>query len=130
VALSRLKENIVMPESNGQQAINWVGRLHRWGYVLVSRIMGTQLDTHQPTKGIRDLITKCLMLRAEANAMVGLLVEKGLITEAEFAARLQSEAEFLCKQYEEQFPGAKATDVGITIYDPKKYAETVKGWPA
>jgi hypothetical protein len=109
---------------------NWTGRLHRWGWVLVSRILGTRTAEDQQCKGMRDLITKCLLLRAEVNALTGLLADKGVFTAEEWTARLQAEAKWLCEQYEQQFPGARATDTGMDIYDVKLYAETAKGWPA
>lgn len=109
---------------------NWTGRLHRWGFVLVSRILGTRTAEDQQCKGMRDIITQNLMLRAEVNALTALLVEKGLFTSEELQARLQGEAKWLCERYEAQFPGARAGDVGMDIYDVQLYAKTTKGWPA
>lgn len=108
----------------------WVNRLHKWGFILVSRIRGTQPASDAVTKGIRNEINRSLMMRAEINAQTQLLIKKGVFTEKEFVEQLDLEAEILCEQYEEEFKGARATDIGITIYDPKQFAETAKNWPA
>jgi len=112
-----------------ENKIDWLNRLHHWGFILVSRIVGTKPATDHPTKGIRDVINKTLYLRAEVNAQTNLLIKKGLFTEAEFNEQLQEECRLLCAQYEKAFPGVRASELGIEIFDTRKFAETAKGWP-
>lgn len=56
-----------------------------------------------------------MMLRIELNALVGLLVEKGVITLGEFTERLNDEAAHLCDCYERAYPGIIATDEGLSM---------------
>lgn len=108
--------------------IDWVIRLHRWGFILVSRIRGTQPATDQVTKGVRNEINRALMMRVEINALTILLDKKGVVTGKEFAEQLQIEAKILCEKYEKEFKGAKTDDNGVVIYDAAAFAETTKGW--
>jgi hypothetical protein len=87
------------------------------------------LPTHPAqTKGIHDLFGDLLILRAEVSALQYLLMQKGIINEAEFGQLIQEECKWLCERYEQQFPGFKATDAGLSI-NTSVAAKTVEGWP-
>ena len=48
---------------------------------------------------VRDHREVTILLRAEQSAMAGLLLRKGVITEAEWAAAMKREAGDLCRDY-------------------------------
>jgi hypothetical protein len=75
-----------------------------------------------------DIFETLLKLRAEVNAVTYLLLHKGVVSDEEYTRVLMSECKWLCEDYEQQFPGFKATDVGLTI-DTRLAAQTTQGWP-
>lgn len=92
-----------------------LNRLCKWRAVLAGRHVGTKPRTDPETQAFRELYDKLLILRAEHTALVALLCEKGLITHDEFASQVVTEAQWLEKQYEQAFPGVRATDTGLVI---------------
>lgn len=75
---------------NGQNEINWLQRLCKWRSVLVGRILGTRPLTDSQTKGMRDLFDKLNILKAEGRATASILVEREVITQAEFNERIRA----------------------------------------
>ena len=110
--------------------INWLERLGKWRMVLTGRWLGTRATDDPQAKAARDLFDQMNCLRADVNALSRLLIDKKVITAEEFTAQIQDEAKWLCEQYEKTFPGFRATDEGMVIYDMKAGRETTKGWPA
>lgn len=90
-------------------------RLTKWRSVFAGWQLGTRSMEDPECQAVRDHREVTILMRAELNAMLSLLVEKG------------EEANRLSGLYEEKFPGMKATDFGIQ-YDTKRAAETMKGW--
>lgn len=112
-----------------------MNRLNHWGMLLTGRIVGTLRSEDPRSKGYRDLFQKLLILRAEVTVLTGLLLELSdssgnqLISLTELQQRLVAEADKLCKDYEERFPGFRSTDDSLLVFDPEKAAEVMKGWP-
>lgn len=104
-----------------------LNRLAKWRTVFAGWQLGTRPDTDPECQAVRDHREATILMRAEANALLGLLLKRGLLTEAEWLAALEREAVQLSKDYERRFPGFTATDNGITM-DIAKAAETMKGW--
>ena len=106
-------------------------RVCKWRTVLMGRIVGSMSKDDPHYQGWRDLIDKLILLRVEGSAMAGLLIEKGIITETEWAAKLRSEAEELDKLYQQTFPGVWTFSGGLDIYDVQAFNERVQqeGWP-
>lgn len=87
------------------------------------------LPTHPAqTRAIHDLFGDLLRLRAEVSAIQYLLMQAGIIDEQKFGDTIQAECQWLCEQYERQFPGFKATDTGLNI-DTSVALKTMQGWP-
>jgi hypothetical protein len=103
-----------------------LNKLCKWRTVLAGWHHGTRSMNSRGTQAMRDLMDKWLIMRAETNAMAGLMIDKGLITEAELEARVQREAATLDGMMEGQFPGFRTFDGGVTIYDTALSAETTK----
>ena len=76
---------------------------------------------------MRDHREVTLLLRAEVNALLYMLVDKGLVSEEEWNEALEREAELLQRALEGQFPGVKATDDGLTI-DTQAAASWMGKW--
>ena len=93
----------------------------------VYKMMATMGSVAAFEREVSQTHEKILLLRAENNALMALLVQKGVFTGTEFAAQLDVEAEHLCEQYEKAFPGFKATETGLTM-DAKLAAQTMGGW--
>ena len=108
--------------------IDWINRLDRWPMALVGRLLGTVIPDTPKAKGVREHLRELLRHRAELNTIAGLLREKGVITQEEYTARLQEESRWYCDQLEKQFPGFRATDIGVDIDIPQAY-KTTRGWP-
>jgi hypothetical protein len=107
--------------------INWVERLGKWRTVFAGWQLGTRPKGDPECDAVRDHRDVTMVLRAEMNALVGLLVEKGLFTAEDFTNRMQEEAKYLCEQYERRFPGFKATDYGLDI-NVAIARDTMAGW--
>jgi hypothetical protein len=105
-----------------------LNRLAKWRMVYASWQLGTRADTDPECRAVRDHREATILLRAEVNALTGLLMAKGVFTQDEFAAQLRKEAEHLHRVYEAQFPGFKATDQGMSLTMPEA-AETMRGFP-
>lgn len=107
-----------------EQTLN---RLAKWRSVLASWQLGTRLDTDVECQAVKDHREATLLLRAEVNALIALLVVKGVFTEAEFEAQLADEAEHLDATLRARFPGFRATDAGMAM-NPAIAADTMRGW--
>lgn len=105
-----------------------LNRVCKWRTVLAGRIWGTQPKSPQ-TKGRVDIFEKLIILRCEVSAMSALLIKSGAFTEAEFLKQITEEADALDLAYSLQFPGVRATDDGIEMYDVVKANQTMTGWP-
>lgn len=106
---------------------DWINRLARWRSVFAGWQLGTRLDTDAECQAVRDHREATMLMRAEVNALVVLLIEKGVFTEKAYRDQIQVEAKYLCESYERRFPGFQATDHGLSI-DPQKAANTTRTW--
>ncbi len=112
----------------GDRADAALNRLCKWRLILSGRLLGTRPKTDPEAQGVRDLFEKLLILRAEVTALTGVLIERGLVGQDGLCLAVAEEADLLSAAYEKTFPGMRATDDGIYIYDTALAAETMKGW--
>lgn len=103
-------------------------RLAKWRAIFAGWQLGTRAKGDPEGDAVRDHREITILLRAEVSAVIGLLVEKRVFTGDEFFAAVETEAVHLAKDYEHRFPGMRATDVGIEVYDSEVAAKTMKGW--
>lgn len=106
-----------------------LNRVAKWRNILSGRIWGTQAKTPE-AKGRADLFEKLIILRAEVSAMNALLVKNGVYTIDQYMEQIIEECDHIDMTYAASFPGIRATEHGIEIYDVQKANETMKGWPA
>lgn len=118
--------NVEAQRTRTRRALNV---LCKWRTILVGWQLGTRSADDPEAAALRDHRDLTLLLRAEVSAVVALLREKGLITEAEWLVHLEREAEHLSKAFEARFPGVTAHEHGLTM-DPVKVqaAGWMKGW--
>ncbi len=102
-------------------------RLAKWRTVFAGWQLGTRAKGDPESDAVRDHREITMLMRAELNALVCLMVEKRVFTAAEFTAQLELEAEHLSQAYQKRFPGFKATDQGLEM-NVALAQDTMKGW--
>lgn len=107
-----------------------MNKLTKWRNVFASWQLGTRSREDGECRAVKDHREITISLRAEMNALVGLLLKKGVITEEGWTASLISEAGQLDKDFEEKFPGFSTTQEGISM-DVQRAADTMRklGFP-
>lgn len=103
-----------------------VNKLAKWRVLFAGWQLGTRAKGDPECDAVKDHREVTILMRAELNALVGLLVEKGVFTAEEFTERLGAEAEHLDSEYEKKFPGVRATDLGLEF--DQRAIETMRGW--
>jgi hypothetical protein len=105
-------------------------RLCKWRTVFIGWMLGTLADGTPGLKAHKDRVDAQIMHRVEINALTALLISKGVFTTEEFMAQIVEECGHKQREFEEMFPGYRATDVGISM-DLAKVTETMKrmGFP-
>ena len=106
-------------------------RLQQFGRLAASRLFGTMLSTDGRSKAVVDEWERSLILRAEMNALVGLLIDKGIVTEAEWAARSVEALRHLADAHAKTWPELTVDETGIHIHDMAAHAARAKAerWP-
>lgn len=104
-----------------------VQRLAKWRAVFAGWQLGTRAKGDPECDAVRDHREVTILLRAEVNALTGMLIKKGVFTAEEFTAQLEEEAEHLSAQYARRFPGFKATDIGMDM-NIALARDTMQGW--
>jgi len=106
-----------------------LNRLAKWRSLLAGWQLGTRPKGDPESDAVRDHREVTLILRAEVNALVSLLMHKGVFTQEEWLAALAEEAELLDKAMSRRFPGVAATDDGLSM-DVRviQRAGWMKGW--
>jgi len=83
-------------------------KLCKWRVIFAGWQLGTRSRDDPEAQAVRDQRELLLLLRVEVNALTVLLLRRRMMTEAEFAAAIDIEAEHLMRALEKKFPGAKA----------------------
>lgn len=102
-----------------------LNRLAKWRGLLAGWQLGTRPLGDPESDAVRHHREGTLLLRAEATALVSLLIEHGVFTEEEWLERLRKAALDLESTYQRNFPGVKATDEGLSYDLP---AIRAAGW--
>jgi hypothetical protein len=105
-------------------------RLAKWRMFFASWQLGSRPKSDGEAAAVRDHREATILLRAEMNALAGLLMRKGAITEEEFMTALLAEARQLDEDYQRIYPGWRATTEGMAM-DMPAAAETMRklGFP-
>jgi hypothetical protein len=105
-------------------------KLCKWRKFFASWQLGTTSAEDGRYKAVASHREMSIMLRAEQSALTGLLIRKGVFTQAEFQEALLCEAKQLDHDYEESFPGWRSTADGMHMKMPEA-VETMRrlGFP-
>lgn len=104
-----------------------LNRLIHWRTVFTGWQLGTRPIGDPESDAVRNHRELSIILRAELNALTGLLIKAGIFTMEQFDAAIEEEAERLSADYARRFPGFTATDDGMKV-DLKTAINTMKGW--
>lgn len=106
-------------------------KLRQVGRIYVGRITGTVPSTNGAYKTLISLIERSLFMRAELNALVFLLLKKGVFKEDEWVKQLEEEMEHYFGEISKEFPEVEFDDWGMTVKDIKAFTERSQkeGWP-
>ncbi len=96
-----------------RECLERLERLGKWRTLLTGWQLGTRAKGDPEGDAVRDHREATLMLRAESNALLGLLLEKGVLTKEEWWGALGAEADQFCEDLERRFPGVRASEVGL-----------------
>jgi len=118
----RQRDSAGRPIPETQEEIEAADRTHRalnklakWRSVFAGWQLGTRPSHDGETRAVRDHREATLLLRAEVSALVGVLIERGVMTELDWARALEIEARALDAAMAERFPGMVSTDDGISM---------------
>lgn len=96
-----------------------LNKLGKWRNVFASWQLGTRSNTDGECRAVKDHREVTILMRAELSALTGLLIKKGIITQAQFEAALVSEAGQLDSDYEAKFPGFSTSLGGVHMQLPE-----------
>lgn len=96
-----------------------LNKLAKWRNVFASWQLGTRLSDDGEARAVKDHRELTILMRAELSALTGLLIKKGVITQAGFETALISEAGQLDKDYERKFPGFTTSLDGVHMKLPE-----------
>jgi hypothetical protein len=102
-------------------------RLTKWRAVFAGWQLGTRHKDDPEAQAVKDHREVTILMRAELNALMTLMIQKDVFTLAEYQEALLAEAVQADKDMESRFPGYKATDWGLSV-DVEKAAKTTQGW--
>jgi len=94
-------------------------KLCKWRKFYASWQLGTRLDSDGESRAVRNHRELSILLRAEVSALTGLMLRKGVFTQAEWQVALEAEAKRLDHDYEETYPGWRSTADGLSMKMPE-----------
>ncbi len=100
----------------------------KWRSVFAGWQLGTRSNEDAESRAVRDHRELTMLLRAEQNAMLQLMVAKGVFTLPEWHEQLLAEVQHLDKAYEKKFPGYRTIPEGVEIYSIPLAQDTMRGW--
>lgn len=114
------------PSSQEERTHKALNILCKWRSFFAGWQLGTRVKGDPESDAVRDHREMSILMRTELNAIVGLLLAKGVFTQEEFQKQLEDEAIFLNKAYAERWPGVSANEMGLSI-DHRAF-EFMRGW--
>lgn len=104
-----------------------LNKLTKWRNVFAGWQLGTRSVEDPECAAVRDHREVTILLRAESNVMLKLLVEKEIISLQEWHEAMTAEAKRLDDDYQKRFPGFRTTEYGLEI-NAALARDTTKGW--
>lgn len=102
-----------------------LNRVTKWRAIFAGWQLGTRPKNDGECRAVKNHREITMLTRIELNAVSVLLIKKGLITQKELLEETALEAEHYERVLQEQFPGLRATDDGMSMQLPAA-AETMK----
>lgn len=116
-------------EDDLRQALSrWLNRLAKWRMVFAGWQLGTRTDVDPEARAVRDHREVTLMLRAEMNALVALLIGKDLMSMEDWMAQLTREAQLLDEAMSRRFPGMRSSEDGMIFTQEAAEWMAGQGW--
>lgn len=100
-----------------------ITKVVQWKTVFANWQLGTRDETDGAFKAIQDAKDDNIRTNVKLDGLIGLLMERGLINEADLLQEQIEVANRLELTLEAKFPGAVATDDGMT-YDEARFQDT------
>ena len=109
----------------------WGMKCRQVGRMQIARILGSVPSTKGSYKALIDLLERCYFMRAELNALAGILIKKQIMTVEEWQKHMDDELQHYFAAISKEWPEIEFTDKGFTVKDPKALAERAQreGWP-
>lgn len=104
-----------------------LNRIAKWRAVFTGWQLGTRPKSDPEAQAVSDAREAQILMRVELNALLALLIDKGVINRDEYTHSILTECEHFEKLLQRKFPGFRAADEGM-IMDAQRAAETTKGW--
>lgn len=104
-----------MTDDFREKAVRAMNRIAKWRAVFAGWQLGTRPRGDPESDAVRDLREAQILIRVEVNALIQLLVEKDVFSAEEWARQLEVECAHLETAFQRTFPGARATDVGMSF---------------
>jgi hypothetical protein len=102
-----------------------LNKLTKWRSVFAGWQLGTRAKGDAESDAVKDHREVTILLRAEQNALLNILVRKGVLTYDEWEEQLLLEARHLDATYSQVFPGFFSEEYGMRLEMPAA-AETMK----
>ncbi len=96
-----------------------LNKLTKWRRFFASWQVGTTRTGDGAYRAVANHRELSILLRAEVNALTGLLIRKGVFTGEEFEDALEAEAKLLDHDYEEHYPGWRSSLDGLHLKMPE-----------
>jgi hypothetical protein len=93
-------------------------KLAKWRTFFTSWQVGTRLFNDHECKALRNQYEMYILMRADINALTGLLIKKGVFSAEEFTEALITETKQLDHMYEENYPGFSTSLDGLHMQMP------------
>lgn len=116
-----------MSSNQKQRTHRALNILAKWRTLFAGWQLGTRPKGDPECDAVRDHRELTILLRAEVSALASALIRRGVISEEQFLAALEREANQLSDAYAAKFPGVTATEQGLAI-DTQKVAGWMKDW--
>lgn len=105
-----------------------LNRLAKWRMVFAGWQLGTRSSTDPEAAAVRDHREVTLMMRAELNALLAILIAKDVLTMQDWLRQIEHEARLLDAQMSNRFPGMKSSDHGMVFTVEAAEWMTGQGW--
>ena len=103
-----------------------MNKIAKWRLAFAGWQLGTRAKGDPESDAVRDHREATILQRVEVNAIINLLVDKGVITVEELQKAAIEEADLLEQSYQKNFPGMQATDIGMQF--DTRAAKTMHNW--